>query len=225
MNSAYILVSISFLFHLSAFFLLVLPVLKLLPIHKKAIWGYLIILSLFSFLFLPDLHDTFKDMDISLWAALDEKATSYLASEKYKVEWEKSFLFKSSFVLAVSYWISVIKGYYNGCRKWEIQLGILYFIFETLNTGIPFFYRFNNYILLVYLLMLTNSIYAIISHCYFVKFRGVLLLFLICIFIYLPINSYFTPTSFRGVPEYRKYYPYYTIFTKEKDLLRERAFR
>ena len=96
---------------------------------------------------------------------------------------------------------------------------------ETLNTGIPFFYRFNNYILLVYLLMLTNSIYAIISHCYFVKFRGVLLLFLICIFIYLPINSYFTPTSFRGVPEYRKYYPYYTIFTKEKDLLRERAFR
>lgn len=174
---------------------------------------------------LPDLHDTFKDMDISLWAALDEKATSYLASEKYKVEWEKSFLFKSSFVLAVSYWISVIKGYYNGCRKWEIQLGILYFIFETLNTGIPFFYRFNNYILLVYLLMLTNSIYAIISHCYFVKFRGVLLLFLICIFIYLPINSYFTPTSFRGVPEYRKYYPYYTIFTKEKDLLRERAFR
>ena len=75
------------------------------------------------FLFLPDLHDTFKDMDISLWAALDEKATSYLASEKYKVEWEKSFLFKSSFVLAVSYWISVIKGYYNGCRKWEIQLG------------------------------------------------------------------------------------------------------
>ena len=221
----YILVSISFLFHLSAFFLLVLPVLKLLPIHKKAIWGYLIILSLFSFLFLPDLHDTFKDMDISLWAALDEKATSYLASEKYKVEWEKSFLFKSSFVLAVSYWISVIKGYYNGCRKWEIQLGILYFIFETLNTGIPFFYRFNNYILLVYLLMLTNSIYAIISHCYFVKFRGVLLLFLICIFIYLPINSYFRPTSFRGVPEYRKYYPYYTIFTKEKDLLRERAFR
>ena len=106
-------------------------------------------------------------MDISLWAALDEKATSYLASEKYKVEWEKSFLFKSSFVLAVSYWISVIKGYYNGCRKWEIQLGILYFIFETLNTGIPFFYRFNNYILLVYLLMLTNSIYAIISHCYY----------------------------------------------------------
>ena len=158
-------------------------------------------------------------MDISLWAALDEKATSYLASEKYKVEWEKSFLFKSSFVLAVSYWISVIKGYYNGCRKWEIQLGILYFIFETLNTGIPFFYRFNNYILLVYLLMLTNSIYAIISHCYFVKFRGVLLLFLICIFIYLPINSYFTPTSFRGVPEYRKYYPYYTIFTKEKEFI------
>ena len=43
----------------------------------------------------------FKDMDISLWAALDEKATSYLASEKYKVEWEKSFLFKSSFVLYI----------------------------------------------------------------------------------------------------------------------------
>ena len=119
----YILVSISFLFHLSAFFLLVLPVLKLLPIHKKAIWGYLIILSLFSFLFLPDLHDTFKDMDISLWAALDEKATSYLASEKYKVEWEKSFLFKSSFVLAVSYWISVIKGYYNGCRNGKYNWG------------------------------------------------------------------------------------------------------
>ena len=82
------------MFHLSAFFFIGLTCLKLLRIHKKAIWGYLIILSLFSFLFLPDLHDTFKDMDISLWAALDEKATSYLASEKYKVEWEKSFCLK-----------------------------------------------------------------------------------------------------------------------------------
>ncbi len=33
----------------------------------------------FSLFFLPDLHDTFKDMDISLWAALDEKATSLLS--------------------------------------------------------------------------------------------------------------------------------------------------
>lgn len=218
----YILVFLSLMFHLSAFFLFLLPFIKLLPINRKIIWGYLMALCLIYFMILPILHDVFKG--IVLWGALEEKASSYLESERYHVEYGYLFMLKSLTVLAVNYWISIINGYYNCCRKWMLQIGILYFLIEVANIGIPFFYRFNNYILLIYLLLLVNSIYAIIAHLYFAKIRGLLLLSLICISIYLPINAYFVPTSFRNIPEYRKYYPYYTIFTKEIDPLRERAF-
>ena len=68
-------------------------------------------------------------MDISLWAALDEKATSYLASEKYKVEWEKSFCLKVllSWLLVIGFQLLkvIIMVVENGKYNWGFCISYL----------------------------------------------------------------------------------------------------
>ena len=218
----YTLAILAFSFHLSAVFLFVLPLVKLLPVGRNAVMIYLILLCLLFFFFLPSLHEALKD--IPLEGALGEKSTAYLDNQNYQVEWGVAFLIKSFVILSISYWVAIIKGHDSHNQKYLLQLGIVYFLFEALNVGVPFFYRFNNYILLIYLLLLSKSIYTIIDNRFLSRYRGFSLILLLCAFIYLPLNTYFVATDYRNVPVYRKYYPYYTIFSKEKDQLRERAF-
>ena len=218
----YALAILALSFHLSAIFLFILPVVKLLPITRSTVVGYLVLLFMLFFFLLPSLHESLKEIPFE--GALGEKSTSYLNSQDYQVEWGFSFLIKSFVILSISYWVTIIKGLYSHNQKHLLQLGMVYFLFEALNVGMPFFYRFNNYILLIYLLLLSNSIYVIIDNRFFSRYRGFSLIVLLCAFIYLPLNTYFVATDYHNVPVYRKYYPYYTIFSKERDRLRERAF-
>lgn len=218
----YVLIFLSFSFHLSAFFLFLLPLLRYAPINRKSITLYLIFLFVLCFFFLPMLHSMLKG--IELWGALNEKATSYLNTEKYQIELSLLFQIINFLVLLVSYSISVMYGFRANCGNWLLQLGFLYFFFLVLNIGIPIFYRLNNYILLPYLLLLSDAIYAFVGCAFLKRCRFLSLFFLLIFFMYPRLTPYFEPSGYRDVPVYRKYYPYHSIFTKETDRLRERAF-
>ena len=218
----YILILFSLSFHLSAFFLFALPLFKLLPMNQRAIWIYWGVLFVVCFFFLPVLHETLRG--IELWGALDEKASSYLDSKKYQVELTLYYQIVNFFVLSVGYWITIVNGSHANVGRWLLQVTLLYFLFLMLNIGVPIFYRFNNYMLFPYLLLLSDTLYLVVNRHFLKRCRAFCLVLLLFFFIYPRLATYFEPANFRGVPVYRKYFPYHSIFTQEKDLLRERTF-
>lgn len=217
----YLLVFLAFSFHLSAFFLFLLPLIRFLPINKFCLLIYFGFLSVLLLCLLPLLSDFFSGL--MLLGAIEEKATSYLNNDKYVAELTINFLLKGYIYFSLSYYVSVWYAYKTK-RVWVVQIVILYFLFDILNKGIPFFYRFNNYLFPIFLLLLVESVFLLISNSFFKRCRLFALVALLALFAYFPMKSYFILSEDNQVPVYRKYYPYYSIFSGKIDRQRERTF-
>lgn len=218
----YLFVVFAFLFHLSAFFLVLLPLIKLIPIHKVVIWGVFVFLIILLFC-LPMLGGVSKDF--VFLGTIGEKTTTYFNQEKYQLEITGPFLLKSLFLITVTYYATIAYNYkHKNIEKWFIRFLLIYFLFDILNRGIPIFYRLNNYLLIFYIIALAEFIVNF-SHSYFFRgFAQLVYVVLLTFFCYFPIKSYFTVSEYNQVPAYRKYYPYYSYFSRKYDKQREDAF-
>lgn len=218
----YLFVVFAFLFHLSAFFLLLLPLIKLIPINKVSIWLAFVFFIMLLFC-LPMLGTVLKNF--VFLGTIGEKTTSYFNQERYQLVVSGAFLLKSLFLITVTYCATIAYNYkHNNIETWLIRFLLVYFLFDILNRSIPIFYRLNNYLLIFYIVALTEFIVSF-SHSYFfrgfTRFTYVMLLIFFC---YFPIKSYFTVSEYNQVPAYRKYYPYYSYFSGKYDKQREEAF-
>lgn len=208
-------------FHLSSCFLFLIPLIRYLPVNKLSMNLYYVLLAVLMLYFLPFLKDFFSG--IIFWGRMEEKSTVYLSSSRYDTNLQFIFIVKSFILFSTTYYGMVLYDLKNK-QIWLLQLSILYFLFDILNRGIPFFYRFNNYIVIIYVLLIADFIHSLISIKFFHRCRGYMFIFLLLLFCYLPIKTYFSTSDYNQAPPYIKYYPYYSIFLPQKDIDREKEY-
>jgi hypothetical protein len=219
--SYYIFAFIGFGFHVSAVFLFFLPLFRNIELKLKTIFIFLIISILFSNIF----FDFF--MKISLFLELTGNLGGKVYGQIESIQdnsynWRFRLLIIGQKVI-LPYIIIVLSKYANS--KYKIQYPSLIFLYLLVScfSILTFIVeRFPNYIFVFYLLFLSDFIILFMR-----KYRKISFIFFLSIVIlFTTMDAYF---SFRknnyGVSNYKKYYPYYSIFTKQEDKERELMYQ
>ena len=220
-----VLVYFATLFHVSAFFLYLVPLLKFCVATTKRMTTTIttvivvsIIISQFSGLNML-LYSLIKTSDM-----LEQNSNYYLTGGDYVSN-------KSGFGLILAYvpialvYICLYLNRNKKDTKYKVlqMLLLAYIIMATLNLSIPIFYRFNDYFVFAYIIFMPMAIYEgnlfnrpLIAHSPFLKVA------LFLMFILYPVNHLISIHPSWGIPGYRIYYPYHSVFNPQIDPDRNR---
>lgn len=220
-----VLVYFATLFHVSAFFLYLVPLLKFCVATTKRMTTTIttvivvsIIISQFSSLNML-LYSLLKTSDV-----FEQNSNYYLTGGDYESN-------KSGFGLILAYipialvYICLYLNRNNQDSRYKVlqMLLLAYIIMATLNLSIPIFYRFNDYFVFAYIIFMPMAIYEgnlfnrpLIAHSSFLKFT------LFLMFILYPVNHLVAVHPSFGFPGYRIYYPYHSVFNPQIDPDRNR---
>lgn len=212
----YIWTGIACLFHHSALVLLILPVFAFIPVHKKTITVYFILLSLvivFSSLLKEQILEISRELSF-----LEERSISYFS----EVDVEESFSpvsFIFNLLLNVIIPLSVIRfhWYSNKIPSQYLIVCMFSMAIYIISMYMPIIYRFNSFFQLFNLVLfvdLFNLIRCRFNHKPF-------LVFFICLVLFIGIKARAYFTSDEGRPVYYHYYPYSSIFNEYKVPQRE----
>ena len=165
---------------------------------------------------------------LQIWGNVGDfgsKATNYLSNENYQFSGTILSIVKA---LISGVLVSLFFVYYYCMRRndsydWIIQINLVYILLNILNVGAPLFYRFQSYLCIIYVILISNCCYYLLyeKKLYLLTRQLSIFVVLICI-SYYPIKRYFMP--FPPKPEilnYRLYSPYSTVFFKDVDMVRE----
>lgn len=221
----YICSLIAFGFHMSAIVLFIIPLIKLIPNTKIGtmimIVGCLFIL-LFSDLFISYLL-VILNVDF-----LAQKAFGYFTRERYgSSTLSISFLANILFYLFLPYYVIYLHNKNNNVKELEIyRLVAIYSIVYCCSQIVPIFYRVNNYFVIFFIAYFVNTTSVKYSKQMIInKITHQISFFIIVLFICLKINNvYLAPVGYTSFPSYRRYIPYSSIFTEERDLEREKFY-
>lgn len=212
----------AFGFHHSAIFLYLLPLIKL-PIIKSALCinKKIIIVSVICLILGYYLQNKFFDYFLLLdWQdAVADRINSYNNSD-YGGQTLNIFGIISVFILRVFYPMYIIMRYKKRNKVYiELEsIVALFIIFSVLSIPITIFYRMTSYTYLFVILMYAN--YSSIGYGLNIRNTQKYL-------IYLPLVL-FTFWGFLGKEKsqhvYNRYFPYYSIFTKNVDWNREKLY-
>lgn len=194
----YLGVGIAFMFHLSAIFLIVLPLFKYLKIDRK--YFLLLFLSYFILSHLSFIFSFFENIE-----KIDKKINDY-AEATYG--WKSTILFvvtRTIIPIGIGFWA---KKNFQTPIKYESMLCV----FGLLGIGSIFnpiiFTRFSNYIMPFYIITLANIIIPSFKRGTPLLKKIHMLAFCIMIFISYSISSFYWPESY-----YRKWIPYHSVFS------------
>lgn len=220
----YLYVIVSFLFHESAIFLFLLPLFSKLNIAKHFIFYALIVLCIAFYNF--DLNAILANLLYIDVSALD-KLEGYLLSENYgtsnNISTIKYLLVCISCVLPLFSFYILFK---NNVRKEYAFFTILYTFICALMYKMPIFLRFNNYIIIIILILYIDVFVLISKKIIAVKYVKFVFLFLVLCYCLYKSTYYMSSTMCPdSVKKYSRYYPYSNIFTKELDEQRELSHR
>ncbi|HBO05580.1 MULTISPECIES: EpsG family protein [Bacteroides] len=220
----YLYATAAFLFHESAIFLFLLPLFSKLNIAKHFIVYGLIVLFIAFYNF--DLNTILANLLYIDVKALD-KLEGYLLSENYgtsnNISTIKYLLICISCVLPLFSFYVLFK---NNIRKEYAFFAILYAFICALMYKMPIFLRFNNYIIIIILILYVDVFVLISKKIFSAKYiKWAFLFFVLCYCMYKStyyMSSTMCPDS---VKKYSRYYPYSSIFTKKIDEQRELSHR
>lgn len=220
MFKTYFLILIAFLFHHFAAILFLVPffLTNKISLKYKLIFLTSIILFLFSFgsplLIIESYLVKFSALDVSVYDLTDFNISLF------------GYIYTSLKIIPVIVVIFVYRKkeipnvYFN--RNLLYLLSLLYvFIMIIRITTIPFIERFSNYFIFFVILLLTGAMFDIIDKQVIkpLRFCSILITSILCllfqVFPYLERNPMF------GVPLYKRYYPYYSVFSEKTDPERE----
>lgn len=212
----YIMIGAACLFHYSAILLLFIPLLTLIPVNRKSIWGFVILSFLvivFSSLMKERIYELSKGISI-----LEARAYYYFSD----VDTQESFSlisFAFNLILNVLIPLFII---IRHCYSYKITSGYIVIcmfsmIIYIVSAYMPIIYRFNNYFQLFNIVLFVDLFSWTRTHFrmkpYFV--------FVVCLLLFLGVKSrvYFGNDDGRRV--YYHYYPYSCIFNEFKVPQRE----
>ncbi len=221
----YCLAFIAFGFHLSAFVVILVPLVKLIPNNKLGLFVGVSLALLILFF-----ADVFRSqllmlLDIDIFA---DKTLSYFSNEKYSTSsLSISFLFNLLFYILLPSFLYIKYVRSHDVKKVQIfRLVLLYIFVYCCTIVVPIFYRINNYFTIFFLIYLSGFItikerLLVLSRST-TRFLGYIS---ISLFIFMKIHAYCLPL-FDGcnLPSFVRYYPYSSIFTKQLDKDREKLY-
>lgn len=220
-------------FHISALPLLVIPLLKVLGVWKRmrinSFTPVILIICCFAGYIV---NRVFYDYIIlfNITENLNSKATSYMEEAEGGIGLNLGGMLSKLFQYALFVYISIRHFKFTG-RNVPNNLEpllLLCLIFQFLSFSISMLYRYNNYFMPFTLICIADMFYdrrLVLAKKIKVAIAG----FIIWFVIYSPavfFNWYGLTESVHGTQyrNYMCYYPYSSIFTKEKNLDRERLF-
>lgn len=196
----YLGVGISFLFHLSAIFLIVLPLLKYLKLNKQYI--ILLFLSYFILSHLSFIFSFFENIE-----KIDKKINDY-AEAAYG--WKSTILFvvtRTLIPISIGFWT---KKNFEFPIKYESMLCV----FGLLGIGSVFnpiiFTRFSNYLMPFFIITLANIIIPSFRRASSSSKKISIFIFCAMIFVSYSISSFYWPEGY-----YKKWIPYYSVFSEQ----------
>lgn len=214
------LIFVAFLFHHFAAVLFLVPIYLSEKINFKLKFIALtsIILFLLSFdaplFFINSYLEKFSSVDVSFYELADFKMSVF------------GYLYMFLKILPVILVMflyqkrAVPNLFFN--KKTLFLLCLLYvFIVIIRATSIPFIERLSNYFIFFVILLLTGAIYDVLDVYVikFLQFKTILVLSFVC--LYFQLMPYLEVNPFFGVPLYKRYYPYYSVFSEKTDADRE----
>lgn len=207
-------------FHASAFVLLGIPLLRYCVASTKKMTITILIVLIFSILVSQVsglnmiLYSLIQSSDV-----LEQNSRYYLTGDDY-VGGKKDLGLLMSFVPIAFIYICLYLNRNIVDKRYKVLklLLLAYIIMSTLNLSVPIFYRFNDYFVFAYIILIPIAIY---EGNLFVKSlitRSPLLRILIFLmFIIVPVNHLVAVHPAFGFPGYRIYYPYYSVFNPQVD--------
>ncbi len=219
---SYIFIFLAILFHNSAIFLLIIPLLVIIPFEKKITISYLII-AFFSvlFLFIPKDSVIFIIFLSSPDDNLSTLSNAYLNNGDYG---ESTFSLLTIIIKLLIYYFVV--NYYSKSKASRVPLAILFcYIFcEIAANSIPIVSRIKIYFTPIYIIAICNSIYYIFNHYKFksIKEKQFIFALIVSLFLMTPIKSYFIYNPRLVSYNIYQYYPYHSIFNPVTERNREK---
>lgn len=217
---AFLLIFVAFLFHHFAAILFILPFFlsNIISFKFKTLSLIGIILYLFTFqdplIFIDSYLSKFSTVDITFYEVIDFKMS--LSGYVYM-----SLKIIPVIMVMYLYRVGLFPNTYLK-KDMLFILSILYvFIILIRVTTIPFIERFSNYFIFFILILITGAIYDVLEKrvIKFFRFKLILLISIICFMFQLLPFLEISPIF--GVPLYKRYYPYYSVFSKRTDPDRE----
>lgn len=218
----YLLSILAFLFHEGAFFLFVLPFIKILGINKYSVLFYLIgttVIIIKASDILEYLMILSTSGDIS-----NDKFYFYFQNK------ESAYNFSSITNVVLSIMIPVIILWYY--KKKNITLTYFYpavvsLCIYSFSLVLPIVYRFGNYVLLFNYILITDFIIKWVGNQKAqIAFKLSCISFLLFVFVGFKARFYFTENyGETRYKEYVQYYPYASVFEKYEDPDREALAR
>ncbi len=221
----YLIAYIASLFHISSVIVFILPLVKLLRPTKVVLICIFVCccILLTTYQFINEYL-----LQLQIWGEVGDfgsKATGYLSNENYQFNGTLISVIKAA-ITGVLIPFSFVYYYYTkkeDCSNWLIQINIIYILLNILNVGAPLFYRFQSYICIIYVILISKCCFYLLAEkkLHLLTRQFAIFVILICI-SYYPIKRYFMPFPLKPeIMNYRLYSPYKTVFSKEIDITRE----
>jgi len=222
----YLFVFIAFLFHPFAIIMVIVPffISTKIPIKVKA--GFVIIVS--TILFVVNLNDFifFKLLPYIPISVITDTIDLYINNEAAT---ESFFSFKGALVVFIPipfliyfFFISDTKknSVMNIDKQFLYSILLIYILLVVLTLQMPIISRISNYF----------WAFSVIAFCviiYSLKYKDLISNLICTIFIFSILTFWqvrIISHKTDSIPDYVKYYPYYSVFNKQEDSTREMAF-
>lgn len=223
----FLFVLLAIAFHRIAILALFLPVFKFVKMNT-----YSIAILIFLFFVVEIVNVYFFDvsMMLSLLGAetnsVGDKLVSYAASQRYgRLDDHSIVNFINIFVATVFPGIVcafIDKRSNSHILKNNEFLLFFYLLSVVMTVAVPIFYRVSQFFLPFYIVYMANAfVFIFVKRKYFSK---TLVLFIVFCFFYTYFLRFFRRSEETGNRFFVRVYPYYTVFTKEKDPEREKVY-
>lgn len=221
--SYFLLCFFAFLSHPSAIITFIFPFFSRLKLNKKAVIFLIAIFAFFSIvqLYLSDLIPYFLLTDRMEYKLSRYINSEYLGGKGLNILGQIQSLVNTCFFPLGALYYSNKLTLSNGNHRFSGYI-IFLALLTIININILIFYRFLNYFIIFYIIVLTDAFqYTKEVNRYLIIKQ--LIPFIIGLISLLQIYVYFKPEHVENesVKTYHRYYPYHSVITKKKNSVRE----
>lgn len=214
----FVLIYLSTMFHMSAFVLFMVPLLKICVVSTKRISITIIavIIASIIILLIPNLNIILFTL-IGSADDIAKHAEYYLTGGDYLgTKAGLGLVFEFIPILFIYLCLYLNRNNQDSRYKVMKMLLLAYIVMATLNLSIPIFYRFNDYFVFSYIILIPLAIYEGEFKNYFLR-SPITKLLLFFLFILYPVNHLVAVHPSFGFPGYRIYYPYHSVLDPQID--------
>ena len=212
----YIWTGIACLFHYSALLLLLIPLLMWIPVNKKTLTGFLVLVALviaFASLMKTQIYELSKGLSF-----LEDRAFYYFSEVDVEESFSPiSYIFNLLLNVVIPLLVIRFHWYSNKIPPQYVIICMFSMIIYVLSMYMPIIYRFNNFFQLFNLVLFVDLFTWVRCQIILKPF----LAFFVCLMLFVGVKARGYFASDEGRPIYYHYYPYSSVFNEFKVPIRE----